>query len=504
MGTQSITDLAQSWYRSSHADCSTDASGNRLFAMLYNTHCRRNGISGTFGTLSGDADHYKACMELYSWYAHRYGTVLKMDKGSQGQKRLVGFRSGEYTFNLLYSDDRQFKNYLLTGLPQSGSQDLLAFVLHTAVAFLVPLEELDAVLQRLGFHPLHVKNIHHLAIAYVLLMAENNQIDDTFNPFAEVERLYSLAHEILETPVSTEETAYSFANQQTSVIREMLLQNKQLYSQNFEVLISHNRAELNMRHSMILADFHKLSAVFTHIFDTSEDELFLDEDFESAYSFYRFVTRFCRENLSRKKYREELTSMIDRKQKHPTRNVLILLWLYAYCFSFLPGVLISPVTFRRITKQLRKTHPDWADDAKNYYRDDLFDVYGFIVGQPNRFVPQIFRGSDFISYLNEKLLLRYGWGALNSKLPFDSYIQKLEPLVLQIAPSFTANRCSSAEYDRNRLEGLARDVDNVPYPLVAVTQIFSCLADLHAAKAAQSKYAKLSPCPLKCGLYEQL
>lgn len=497
MGNISVSELAQSWYQSRPTVLSGDLSRNKLFQMLYNAYCNRNGIDAQF---SGLADHHKACAELYRWYDKRYRAELKMPTGSQGQKRVAGLKEDEYTFDRLYCDDRQFKNYLLAPLPQSGSQDLLAFVLHTAVAFLVPLEELDEVLQHLGFHPLHVKNIHHLSIAYVLLMKEKQTVDAEFNPFSEVRRLYFKALVILEKSDEAELESYSYADQETRMIRNILLQGRRLASENFEALVARNQAALNMRHSLILSDFHKLSAVFIHIFDSNADSDSFDFS-EEAYSFYHFVLQFCKEDLSRKKFREQLTSMIDLRLKHPTRNVLTLLWLYTYCFAFLPGIIIDKTTFRRIAKQLKKTDPNWEKEAKLYYQDDLFDVYGFITNQPERTVPQTFRGADFFTFINETLLLRYGWGPLNDKLPFDHYIHDLKHLTLRLDHS---GCCIGANYGNRRLVGLEEDVDNVPFPLVAVTQIFEHLTQLHIQKAAQYKYEKLSPCPLKCGLYEQL
>lgn len=508
MDRLSVSELARSWYRDVQPARSGDPACNILFGMLYNAYCRRNGIDKEFSDV---ADHHDACTELYGWYARRYGEELKLPKGSKGQKRGDGKDEQSYTFDRRYCDDRQFRNYLETSLPQHGSQDLLAFVMHMAVAFLVPLQELDEVLQKLGFHPLHVKNIHHLAIAYVLLMADAGTVDPDFNPFAQVKTLYFKALQILEDPDAPAGNAYSYADLETRMIRNMLLLRKGLATQNFEALVARNRTELNMRHSMILSDFHRLSAVFIHIFDSeAAPESF--EMPEEAYSFYRFVIRFCHEEtkkkteeppkpLTRKKFREQLTSMIDLQQKHPTRNVLILLWLYTYCFAFLPGIYIDKTAFNRITRQLKRFDPAWADQAKACYMDDLFDVYGFITGEPERDVPRLFRGYDFFVFINGKLQLRYGWGPLNDNLPFDHYICQLKDLNIRLDP---VGCCSGAVYGESTLTDLAEDVDNVPFPLVAVTQILEHLKQLHTQKADQYKYGKLSPRPLKCSLYEQL
>ena len=495
MANLSISELAQNWYQSGRSVTFGDPSGNPLFEMLYNSHCRRNGIQGQYRDLT---DHHKACAQLYRWYANRYGAELNMSTGTKGQKRSIDCSTEDYTFDLLYSDDRQFKSYLLAPLPQSGNQDLLAFVLHTAVAFLVPLGELDTVLQQLGFHPLHVRNIHHLSIAYVLLTAERQPVAADFDPFAEVRRLYFRALAILQETDPAESESYSYADLETRMIRDMLFLRKGLASQNFEALVTRNRAALHMRHSAILADFHKLSAVFIHLFDSSSDAFAEDEQF---YSFYSFVEQFCRQGLSRKKFREELTSRIDLHQKHPTRNTLILLWLYTYCFAFLPGISIDRTTFRRITRQLAKTNKAWATDAAQYYKDDLFDVYGFLMNTPWHSTERTFRGADIVSFINEKLDRRYGWGQLNDQLPFDHYIYQLKKLTLQM--DFDGS-CCYADFNGIALTALPEGADNVPFPLVAIFRLFDELTLLHTEKAARNTHMKLSSQPLKCGLYEQL
>lgn len=495
----SVSNLAQSWYHSGLSAGSGDPSCNKLFEMLYNAYCRRNSVAAQYSDVT---DHNKACTTLYRWYAQRYGVEFNMKKGTKGQKRSVNYNCEDYTFDLLFCDDRQFKNYLLSPLPQSGTQDLLAFVLHTSVAFLVPLNELDHILQHLGFHPLHVKNIHHLAIAYVLLKAEKNPLNKTYNPFVEIRELYFSALQILDEPDTTEDGTYSFADNETRIIRKILLLNKALASQNFQALVAHNRAALNMRHSLILSDFRKLTAVFKHIYDsnTAPDYFGLPEE---AYSFYCFIIKFCKEDLLRKKFRENLTGMINKLQKHPTRNVLILLWLFTYCFAFVPNVAIEDKIFVRIRKALCESNEAWGDEADACYHDGMFDIFGFITNQPHRCVSSIFRGADVIANINEKLLLRYGWGVLNDRLPFDHYILKLKSLVFEVEPIFGAI-CSDVQYENYRLAELDAGEDNVPAPLVVINQLFDALKELHVAKASQSKYKNVSRCPLECSLYEQL
>jgi hypothetical protein len=498
MDNLTVTALSGSLYQR----CRTTVPGeNTLFEMLWRAYCRNCGIApGDSARLLPSKNRRKACARLYGWYADRYGQTMQMPRGTRGRDRTAGPDEQSYTFDRLYCDNRQFRAYLDSQLPLPGNQDLLAFVLHTAVAFLVPLNELDAVLQQLGFHPLHVKNLHHLSIAYVLLMAEHRDFDPGYNPFAQVKQLYFKALRILDDDTPPREAGYSYADLETRMIRDMLLRRKGLTAQNFEALVACNRRALNMRHSLILSDFHKLCAVFIHIYDDSSGPDTYKVP-EMEYSFYHFLRKFCRANLRRSKFREELTTMIELQEKHPTRNTLILLWLYAYCFAFLPDITINSLTFLRITRHLGKFHEPWIEDATACLREDLFDVFGFLMGQPDRQVPRTFRGAEFVSFINEKLLLHYGWGALNDTFPFDHYILSLRDLTIEMDPS---GQCIAAAYENRLLKGICADVDNVPCPLAVITQIFEALTDIHTAENARNSQFQLPPIPLQCKLYEQL
>ncbi len=497
-----LKDTVGAWYLNNPVRRTGALKDNRLFRMLYDAYCKRNGIERNYDDVIRSGDYWDACEQLFSWYEHRYAEFFHMESGTKGQKRSVTRNTTEYTFDLLYCDDRQFKNYLLTGIPQSGNQDLFAFVLHTAVAFLVSPRELDVVLQELGFHPLHVKNIHHLAICYVLLSRENQALNDDYNPFAEVKELYFQAVEILAKESMEAAEGYSFGGQETRLIRKDLFLNKTLCNENFEQLIRRNKEMLNMRHSKILQDFHKLISVFLYVFDAplSETE---DQEPEAlseyGYSFYAFVEQFCKDGLSRKKYREQVTGMIDRKGKHPTRNVLILLWLFAYCFSIspcLPGIYMEKLAFNRIWKQLQKWDTKWAEDAKKHYHSNYFDIYAFLMGSDRPTVSCDFKGADVIAAINNKLSNDYGWGILNSRLPFDYYILKLEKLVVR---KDNTREHITVEYDGQRFVIPDEEKDNVPLPLIVIRRMFAQLKDEMAEKSGD-----ISPCPLKCSLYEQL
>ena len=513
-----IGELAQKWYQKNHAKYDIKHKENSLFCMLYKAYCRRSGEKDQWETFSAEYDFRDACGRIYAWYKNTYEIGFRMPPGKQGQKRVAAGKD-RYTFHRCYSDDRSFKLYLLKGQHLSGTQALFSFVLHMAVAFLVPPDELDGVLYQLGFHQLHVKNIHHLAIYYVLLTSAASGGELRENPFDRVKELYFQAQKFLKEPGAAPADAYSYAGKLTWMIQKELFIEKGIDKVNFENLIRLNKDSMNMRHSMILKDFNVLTAVFFTVFD-DVDYIPVEppEESEESYSFYAFVGRYCRsirprkttlrkdqpqdqqpqKKITREKYRELLGSMISSSGKHPTREMMILLWLFAYCFAYTPGIYMEPTPFDRIKKTLLKADPSRDEASVNcFYNEDKLDVFGLIINEKKNRDMREFWGDEMIEYINEKLRL-YGWRQLNEKLSFDCYILRLEGLFLRLDHSSGFDQCKSIEYLNAKLTGVPAMVDNVPCPLVAITWI------MHHIKAVHLLHPESSPVPLKCGLYEQL
>lgn len=497
-------DTALQWYKSNPVCLSGKNSESKLFEMLYNAYCRMVNNGRDFQDTVQECTYTEDCSEMFTWYKDTY-TKLGLKKGTQGQKRFVTGNEEEYTFNLLYSDDRQFQAYLLTDTPQSGSQDLLCFILHSAVAFLVSPKELDEVLQKLGFHPLHVRNVHHLAIYTVLTASQDDayRIPEGYNPFDEVRALYFRACDILESGEHWSSDTFSFSDYLTKEIRQILFLNKELSYGNFDAIVRNNVSGLNRRHSLILDDFHKLSAVYTTIFEDYPEE-------NQRHSFYQFVNRFCKP-ISPKKFRENMGSMIDNNQKHPTRQILILLWLFDYCFSFIDGIELSDDTFEKIQKKLRKYNSNWAADAKKHRTKLLFDAYGFIHSNDGRKGPRQgscqFGGSDFFADLNNKLMLRYGWGRLNPRLPFDHYILSLCSVNIGADERFAGSSVLKIELPLQSYTDTCTGKYIAPYPLLVVMDVLEqvkAVIEEESGKLSKQKAKDISPFPLDCRIYEQI
>lgn len=479
MNNPKFRETALIWYNNKPNVQYGKYTGNPLFEMLYDSYRNINPKGHqypAFSDIGSNNNYEKVFSDMYSWYTKRYQDELKLKKGGRGQKRYVTANTKQYSFDLLYCDDRQFDAYLLTETPQAGNQDLFCFILHTAVAFMVDPTALDEVLKKLGFHPLHVRNIHHLAVYTVLSDAQKMKraLPNDYNPFREVKQLYDEANTILSSTPEDSLEIYTYENKETKEIREWVFTNRGLSKENFIRIVQQNKTALNMRHSLIMDDFHKLSSVYSSILTDPEMDSF-------NYSFFQFINRFCN-GVSLKKFKEHMHNTIDKDTgtqiKHPTRQILILLWLYDFCFSFTKGVEMTSAEFKKMQDLLSKHHLEWAKDAENYYSGTIFDPCGFINGRQNRDIRAMFDGSKFISWIDNKLYARYGWGTLNPRLPFDYYILQLHKLYISYCEEYAVENCGSISWGTTLLANTYAGVENVPRSLVVITDIMGEVEEL--------------------------
>ena len=210
-----------------------------------------------------------------------------------------------------------------------------------SLAFMVNPTSLDKVLQDLGFHPLHVRNIHHLAIYTVLSDSQKKKkaLPNDYNPFSEVKQLYKEAEEFLSLPTECSPATYTYDNKETKEIREWIFTNRGLSKENFFRVVKQNKPALNMRHSLIMDDFHKLSSVYSSILTDPEMDSF-------NYSFYQFINRFCN-GISQKKFKEHMHSTIDKD----TYSLASILFYAATGLIFTPEMRIFNAEWKeQITK----------------------------------------------------------------------------------------------------------------------------------------------------------
>lgn len=457
-----------------------------LIHKIYNAYLHMNGKRETLRILT-EGDRMNACDEIYDWYAKKYVKKGRNEENNQGISKNITFKSvlyGTYHFNKPYKKN-QFVKYLVKDKLPARNEDFLAFILHTAVAFLLEPAELDAILRAYGFHQLHGRNIHHLAIYAVLSQSERKPktVALKINPFEQVKTLYNNARDILSKD-EPEGPVELFKEDYTKWSRKALF-TEELRDEGFFKIIREHRVSLTMRRKTILDDHHKFAAVFQHIFDRP-NQVYTKSMDETEYSFYAFTNSFCCGH-SKKSFRNKLFDQIDKYGKHPTRELMICYWLYALCFAYSDGAYLERRSYNAIVRKLKQYDAGWEQYIKECCKDSQLDVIKFVDGEP--FSPKArFIGADIIDFIRSKISDHYEWGTLDNRNPFDWCIGQLAGLEFWIDDD---GRPYNITYKGRNVHFSTRFPVTVPAPLAV---IFAFLNHLKA----------LNEYPLACSMYEQI
>lgn len=489
-------------------------SQRSLIKILYAAYVRLVEQSATSMLIETEGDAMNACDEIYEWYSERYWDKKKTQ--NRGISKNVTYKNtyesplsrisvyrkadgvqmretknlyGTYYFNEPY-EKRQFEKYLVKPESPQRNEDFLAFILHTAVAFLLKPTELDAVLKEYGFQQLHVRNIHHLAI-YITLSRywqSPNSVDlldiAKDNPFDHVKLLYDQAR-IAINEADPEEKRRVFQTDQTNWIREQLISAGVLRYDNYLDVIKDNVGSFTMRHKTILDDHHRFASIFRYLYSQPGDDYESSEK-ERDYSFYAFTNNFCCKH-SEKKFREKIFDQIDKYGKHPTRELMICSWLYALCFAYVDGVYIEDSAYKGIARKLSQFDKSWAEGIERHFKHNYLDIVGFLYGKTLR-KKTYFRGEDVVDVIREKLSNHYEWGTLDTRNGFDYYIDQLKYLEFGIDIN---GYPSDMKYNGQPVHFSTPCPDAVPSTIVVLFEFF--------------KQLKLyEGYPLECNIYEQI
>lgn len=518
---------------------------NLLFKYLYDAYCKLERPDDNFEAVVADAnlagnnssDKYgDARQALVSWYADRYhpqdkknarqgfeGRELtdldapKKKKTNRGIARDVFQRNiedGIYRFDEPVNPGL-FKVYLNDfSIQQHPFQtaDARSFILHTAVAFLLSPEQLNHLLVTFGFHPLHVRHIHDMAIFVVLQDAAQNWTSEERrerNPFQEVWDVYESARLLLIRAQTTEphdpseDERIAFQSDSTRAVEKYILKQK-LSRENLLAYVSCHAEFYNLRHRRLLEEHRRLVDLFSELYMRRGDALP-----ESQYSLYQFLSAFCKD-FERKRFNDQIYVHVAKNQRHPTRELMIVLWIYAYSFLFYPKVsafrdFSKVIPFKAISKALEEPleYP-FANYFDKHY--DKLRVLEYLSDTSNRAsslcgfydgstVRGEFKGNELVTFINEKLK-DYSWRQLDRKNSFDRIVQCLSPLQI----TMDDGDIERASYGRENIDDAERmNVDNVPTPLVVISKLLQCIKDVENKGVKNTERQKL---PLSCDLYE--
>jgi len=516
---------------------------NRLLQYLYRSYCNLEGkdfslytaaVKGLCG--NGYYTYRPFAQELFKWYKERYLDKFLMPKGRSGGSRTVDSQKQEkpdkksgYRFDRLY-EEHTFLKYL-TAEPEITGASARDFLLHVSVAFLLPPSQVDELLSFYGFLPLHVRNIHHLAI-YAVLEEMNRSGNSSENPFNDIQNLYEQACQIISGSYSERSVGENdfpmdaqmvLEKNSTRYIQNYLFGEHTLSKENMLCFVERNADIFDRRHHRLLAEHRKCTALFSKLYDTKAAD---DWNEEPAYNLYHFLSELCL-NLGKKRspndiqksgrrYQENLIGIVMKENRQPTREIMIILWIYSYCFQFMPDIAV-PAAFAKLDP-LKNYEKYVGNDEKYLFQHYPFQDYMDLVGEsranmnvlhvlryladrtdkasplPADFVKEHaaldFDGTEMIAFINFKLQ-GYSWSQLNRKKPFDSVILQLRNLKVHLS---SQDSISEAVYHGERVAwGQNMITGNVPIPLTFITEILLSL-----------KTEMGGEFPLSCKLYEYI
>ena len=510
-----------------------------LFEKLYNSYAHMRGEERNFlyyrnlaqeraqrfGNGFGNGVYKDRCQHLWSWYKEAYVNEPSEMKKS-GLSRAVNNQhihgDASYRFDEPITENLFF-SYLIDGKPLNTG-DARDFIFHTAVAFKLDPTALDEILVKYGFHPMHEKNIHHMAIYAVLNDIKSGNLPAETNPFLAVREFFKKAREIVASEGIRElqkaEESYpkmgnmefeAFATGSTRVIHDYIAEQKNMTREKVLSFIRNHPEVYGMRHDRLLAEHKRMVDLFSELYKQRHTKG-RPPGAEDRYWLFYFLNDFCKK-IERKHFNDEIMGHILKNDRHPTREIMIVLWLYSFCFLSLPTVRTvdgngigrsfkNLIPFSRSGKE-HQEHPfQTYVDTKDPKDPGELRVYDYlsdskIPSSPFFKFPKYlsdsasgsFEGSRLIDFINRKLL-SYSWRVLDERLPFDGIIKPLDNLSIR----WSGSKITSAYYGEERITDVnSLVIDNVPVPLVVITKFLDC------TKGTDDGYL-----PLQCDCYEQV
>ena len=413
-------------------------------------------------------------VELLVW--RRYDAEAKrlgLRRGGKGAKRALPEQ-----FGLSYSEEVVRAKLLGPIQPRE-------FLLHTAVLFRMTPAETEEQLRRCGYQQFHARDLHDLAVWAVL-----NSSSAAEHPFRTVLELYQQACElVLRTPPreTAEPGAAPDADNSTRILRRSLLASGSLNADNMLEYVALHPEYYNARHRRLLLEHGRLANLFVLLYDRESAAAGHREwqEEESAYSFYRFVHDFCKP-LEHVRFADNLYGQTAKKNRNPTRELMILLWLHTWCFRFLPAVAVPP--------QLRRLAPIRAGVGTMPFTSFIsmgcdcqtrLNVNAYLELEPEPLQEGgAFSGTELRDWLNWKLE-NYGWGPLSDCFAFDRCLKAL-------LDGLCLGKDGSVRFGELRAKpGALKYPENVPFPLAWFRAVLECLEK------------ELGYKPLDCDLYVQ-
>ena len=396
------------------------------------------------------------CAKIWKWYYNKY-SYPDMARG-HGLSRSVSRTTPEteYHFDIPYqlpqftADILGYIRFYTITVNQFVVQE---FIKHICVAFKLDKYTCNDCLTAYGYLPLHSKNLHDLAVYSVLSTTENCEAD--INPLSLVKERYLKALDLLRgsSGMPTPHKTIS-----TSLLTGEIEKDKIFDEEHFLSYVKKNAAYLNWRHSAILKEHSRLVKVFQDLYDNLRNGADWSNE-EAQYSLFLFVNKFCK-RIDHRHFADRLINDVqndgkdyDRANRHPTREIMIILWLYEEFFRGNPAIT-CPRRYARAIGSCCETFTEYGDEKIR------FDIQKYLFGHATSrggmrvtiggypcTAETYFNGVNVKAMINAKLQ-SYGYSILSgTSSRFDSVILRLLTLkIYKASPRIHNPETGSYDY----------------------------------------------------------
>ncbi|MBO5779340.1 MAG: hypothetical protein J6R82_07220 [Clostridia bacterium] len=302
-------------------------------------------------------------------------------------------------------------------------------IIQLSIAFKLSPELCDQFLAFYGYLGLHPKNIYHLAIYSVLRVYKPE--DQKYDQYDVMRLRYDLAKKIINPEMITEKELW---DAKATAWIQRKLDGTVWTDERFVAFIHEYADELNGYQNSLLREHTQLTRVFRDLYNDKSKGIIWDE-VVVPYSLFVFATNFC--GIPENHFKEALVSSIriekkvkskkkngDADQvsvtytgKYPTRQAMILLWLFAKCFQGFE-IRNCPVKYTK-DNQLNTNEPTiysgvWGNECCDFDVDQY--LYGFSSAGSKGW-----NGLEILDEINQSLQ-DYDWNAIAMNDWFDYLI----------------------------------------------------------------------------------
>lgn len=303
-------------------------------------------------------------------------------------------------------------------------------IIQLSIAFKLTPDLCDDFLNYYGYLKLHPKNIYHLSIYSVLKIYTPK--DGKYDQYDVVKKRYEFAKTVVNQAKITEEQLWK-ANA-TTLLQSIVDARTVWTDERFEEFIRQYAEELNGYQNSLLREHTELTKIFRDLYNEKSKGMQWDETV-TPYSLFAFSTDFC--GILPNHFKESLVSSIRSKEsgkdkqkkkdddkdtvkytgKYPTRQAMILLWLFENCFK---GFEIHncPDKYIQENQLKRKTKIIYSGVFGNDCCD--FSIEYHLYGTASKSHHE-WNGPDARTLINDNLMF-YDWNAITKDDLFDYLI----------------------------------------------------------------------------------